>query len=192
MGKRLFSFGQRLRPLGLWGVVVLGLTAGLVAYNAGIGVRWWSASRQVALLAPQVRQGMVVPPINSQGKEQSLAQRERQWDDTRRPFMLSTAEEIVGRIVEASQEAGIRLTAITLGDPQSKAVEGVRYQVQPVSLGVQGDEESLLAFLAILGERLPTSGAFTLSLADLAQSPSAQVQLQVYLSPQPVSAKGGQ
>lgn len=193
MAERPLLFWQRVRAIGPWRSLALVVALGLVTYNALLGVRWWGAERQVASLAIQVRQGLATTPSHTPSAEdrtRELAERERLWQEARQPFLLSAPEDLAQRLVATAQETGASLTSIALGDPQSKSVEGIQYTAQPVTLGLRGEPASLSGFLSRLGVHIPSAAVVAVSLSDLAHSPAAQVQLLVYLSPQPVQ-KGG-
>ncbi|MFN3973819.1 MAG: hypothetical protein ACK4K2_00860 [Dehalococcoidia bacterium] len=185
---------RRLRPLGAWPAMALLVALGLVAYNALLGMRWWSGSQQVASLAIQARQGVgVAPPHtpNAEERAREVAERERQWRQAVQPFLLATPEDLVQALVTAAKEAGVSLTSVALGDTQSNSLEGVQYVAQPVTLGLRGEPAALSGFLSRLGMHLPNSALVSASFSDIAQSPAAHLQLMVYLSPQPTQGKGG-
>jgi len=190
--KELSGLVQRLRLLKPWAVVALLLASALVGYSAYLGARYWGLSRQVAAmdgeLSPLSTAGRRLSPSETALAAQ-LAQQQQRLGELSGLFSFGKAGDVTAVVAATAKEAAVTLASVALGEPQPKVVQGIRYQAQPVAVGLVGKEADVVRFLSLFQEKLPSASITSLQMTSMETAPSAQVQFLVLLSPEPVPEK---
>ena len=88
-------------------------------------------------------------------------------------------------VASTAQESGVALISSSVGDVQTDTLGDMVYQVRPVGITLDGDVINLYRFLTRLQQEIPVVAASKVRLSNLDTSPSAQVQLLFFLSPEP-------
>ena len=84
-------------------------------------------------------------------------------------------------LYKAAIDAGVDISAISCPAPKAVTVGQQSYQVYTVTIGVQGNVESLLRFTSTLGHWLPSVGVKTVTINTNAEGPAdLSLVLEVY------------
>lgn len=174
---------RRVKP---WTLAVTLLAVGLLGYYALLGLRYWNGSQQAASLTQQTRQlsgAGNLPSEESQARE--LQAQEQRLARVLSFFAYPGKMEPAAVVAETAQETPVTLISVVLGDPQPKVKEGIVYQAQPMTIGLQGADSDILRFLDLLSQKMPATSVTNIRITVLETAPSAQVQLIFYMSPAP-------
>ena len=181
---------QRYLPtLNPWIVMVVLTALGLLGYYAVLGIRYLDASRQSDSLAGKIDQ---LPRVTSEGVLQNtglkaeLELQEHKVEELRSLFSYTQTTEILATLSDTAQEARIDLTSMSVGDRTSEILGGSRYSIQPLTLGITGELSRIHRFLSTLHIKLPVTAIRDINMSNLDTTPSAQIQLLLFLSPQNV------
>ena len=176
----------QLQRVKTWKTVAALLAVVLAVYLGLLGVRYVQASRSSASLTQQADElGL---PTHRQAKngdaaQEKIAAQEQKVELLRAAFTYANSDSLVALVAGTSDQASLELLSVTVGDPQSKPVDDMVYQAQPLTVMVQGPLSALSRFLTALHERAPAVEVSSVRLTNLDIKPLAQIQLLFLLSP---------
>ena len=173
-----------------WVAVAVVMAIAFAGYYSYVGVRHWNASQHVNELyglIPVLSENIARSWSEAVGpKEPEQAAGDRH-EDVRALFSYSKADDLVATLAAAAQEATVTLGRLVLEDRRTDSIDGIEYDLQPVSLSLQGDTSRILRFLSLIQEKVPIASVSSVKLAGLDTVPSANVQLLFYQSPRDAS-----
>ena len=181
---RLFPRLSKIKP---WIAVSGTIAVLLLGYYVILGTQYLKASGQVKTLSEQVRQPALQPQQQIPDSAALTAEFETQkqtLEQLRRSFKYPAVDDLLLLISDTAQENRVTVSSLTVVDAQSKVKDGIRFQVQPVSISIQGQTEDIYRFLANLSQKVLVVTVSRLNMAGLGQTPSAQAQLLFHLSPE--------
>ena len=174
-------------------VVSVAVTSAVLLYYGVLGVRYFKAigqanklTEQVDELTLQVRR--IVPDVA--GLETELEQNAERGEELRKQFAYPISEDLLDAITITAEETAVDLRSMSVGDAAPQSVGALEYQVQPITVALQGETQAIVELLSELRKKVPviSVGGVQMSRLD-SKAPSAQVELLFYLSPQPISDK---
>lgn len=178
-----------------WVSLAVLMAVTLLGYYLLLGVRYWQASSKSDQLSAQIQQAsQVVRQILSNGSAQTQvppSSIEEQRQQVQRLFTNERTDTLVSTLSSIAQETGVAMTSLKLGDPKFETTELIRYQLQPVTITLEGTTNNVYLFLTWLQTRVKTveiNDVATKFDQDTAQS---QIQLSFYMSAKEVSGEKG-
>lgn len=175
-----------------WVAAAALLAVVLLGYYGLLGVRYWQATQQVASADTAIRRTTralrgEVPDGAALAAE--LEAQKRRLAEVRGVFAARSTDAVLAALSGAAQEAGVALASVSLSPPRAELRDPFVYQAQPALVLVQGQTTDIYRFLEALHRRVPVADVTGVTLGGLDSSPAAQVQLLLYLEPQPVPEK---
>ncbi len=185
--RRLLS---RLKP---WVGVSVILAVALLGYFLFQGWRYLQASNDVSSLTREIDKIENNPIFKARTGDSASAKPNEQPPEGQRSvakfrslFRHQSVEDLMTIVAETASKAAVDLTSMNPDSPQTAIFGELQYQVQPLSISVEGSTADLYRFLFLLHENIPVVAASDIRIANLGTSPAAQVRLLFYLSPGPV------
>ena len=89
-------------------------------------------------------------------------------------------------VSETAGNSGLDLVSMTAEDVVIVPRGEFQYRVRPISVVLDGSTADVRKFLAVLYNRVPVVVASNARMVNLDSTPSTQIQLRFYLSPEPV------
>lgn len=182
------SYIPRLRP---WALAAVLMATGLLGYYLFLAVSYWGARQSLAATRQEITRlalGLGSAP-NEEAASAQLQSNQQALRTATNLFGYGDTGDVPTTLVATAEEAVIVLTSMAVGDAQAKAEQGIKYQVQPVTLGLRGPEPEINRFVSLLRQKAPAVSVTSIRMGNLATAPEAQVQLIFYASPEPVPEK---
>ena len=183
---------ERLRQVKLWLGFALLLVTGLLSYYSFLGYKYWVASHQVDTLLDrswQLSQSIREEPPQIVALESALKARESRLEELKAIFDQPKTGEMLALLSSVAAESSVELRSASLGEVQPNTAGSIAYRTQPITLGLRGSVTDMTRFLTQLQRQMPGSFTSSFSIANLDGQPSAQIQLLVYRSPEPLPEK---
>ena len=195
MPQNLAELRQMLSRGRPWIVVAVTLAVVLLGYYLVQGWRYWQASGDVSSLTQEISkiQGSINRFARAADKasadtDEQVLEQQRTEEELRSLFSEQSVENLMTIVADTAVKAAVNLTSMTPDATQSEIFGELQYQVQPLSIAVEGDTADLYRFLSLLHGNVPVVSVLDIRIANLEGRPSARVQLRFYLSPGPVEA----
>ena len=186
MGEDLSKLRHSLARVKPWIAVASVAALALLGYFVMQGVEYWQASTDAASSRQEIRdleiKMQAVPGEVKTVADQLKAQQER-LDDLEALFAVSTTDELMGIISATSRESALELKSISSHSTRPEGLGNREYNVQPVSITLEGPVDNFSRFLSLLQQRVPVVAATDLRIGNLGSSPTAKMRLFFYLSP---------
>lgn len=194
MPQRMALLGQRMLRVRPWVAFTVVLAVVLFGYYIMLGAQYWMATTQASSLSNDIQQSSGELKENLPGGKAPLSALElsqRRLEELRASFTYQHTEALMAAISTMAQETKVNLMSITSGDPQGKVVQGIDYQVQPVSVVLQGDPSNISRFLSGLHRKVPVTAVSDITLSLEEVPPRARLQLLFFVLAQSVSEEKG-
>ena len=194
MPKKLEELRPYLAKVKLWAVVAVVFATLVLGFYTLQGVRYWQAWKGINTMTIQIQHisaKLDQGPPETRKVAMELESQERQLRELRSSFDYPDLGQLMGILSTTAWETKVDLPALASGDPNIKELGEIRYQLQPLTLSVQGTTEGIYQFLARLHEKVPVVVAPNISISSPGAGASAQVQLVFYLSPRAISDDEG-
>ena len=182
----------RLQKLNLWLIVAIAIAVVLLGYYGILATRYYRAPEEVPVLENQtvrLTRAMRESLPEEQALKTALESEESYVDALKSLFSYPQTDDMMAIMSATSQETSVTLLSLALGDAQPEIVDGILYQVQPITVTLQGESDSISEFLHVLHQKVPAFGILAIRMANLDDAPSAQIQFRAYLSPESISEK---
>lgn len=177
---------QGLPKVRTW-VLLATLLAVVVLYWAYLGVRYIASAGEASRLEKDVAivmKGLRAPATSPTSLGQVEAADER-FKDLATRFKKHDSETFVAMVYEVADASGVGITALVMGKASAKVEDGVQYQLQPLTLNLNGGTYNVISFLEGLHQQIPALAVADTRLSGSDLEPTAQMQLVLYVSPQP-------
>ena len=182
----------RLQKLNIWLIVAIAIAVVLLGYYGILATRYYRAYEEVPVLEHQtvrLTRAMRESLPEEQALKIALESEESYVDALKSLFSYPQTDDMMAIMSTTSQETSVTLLSLALGDAQPEIVDGILYQVQPITVTLQGESDSISEFLHVLHQKVPAFGILAIRMANLDDAPSAQIQFRAYLSPESISEK---
>ncbi len=189
MERAIEQFRLRLAMSRPWIIIAVILAAGLFLYFAGQGVRYWQARGDNATLQEDIRRlerATGVVPSSADEQEAKLETKNLQLDALLQLFEYPATDTLMSIVSDTAGVAGLDLVSMTAEDVVIEPRGEFQYRVRPISVVLDGSTADVRSFLSVLYDRVPVVVASNARMVNLDTTPSTQIQLRFYLSPEPV------
>ena len=162
---------------------------GLFLYFAGQGVRYWQLTGNNSTVRDDiVRLERATGPLPASAKEQEakLEAKTLQIEALRQLFDYPSTDTLMTIVSDTAGITGLDLVSMTAEDVVIEPRGKLQYRVRPISVIVNGPTAKVREFLSVLYDRVPVVVASNARMVNLDNSPSTQIQLRFYLSPEPI------
>ncbi len=176
----------RVRAWLLW-ATFLGLA--VLLYCAYLAVSYTLSANEAKSLDKKVAvltEGLGAPAA-SQASPAQAEVAEQRLKAIEQLFKRHDSEALAGMVYDAADTSGVEVNALFMGKVSAKVEDGVQYQLQPLTLNINGSSKNVVQFLAALRQRYPAVAVTDGRLSGSGAGPAAQIQLVLYISPQAVS-----
>lgn len=192
MTKNLIELKQSLSRVKPWVAVAAVLTVALLSYYTFLGARYWKASQQAPALDARVQQLLRV--TRQELPEEVIAQTELESAEERlkalrQLFIYPQTDDLLGIVAATAKDARVGLLSMTAGEQQTRTIDGITYQVQPITVSLLGEAGSVFKFISLMHQKVPVLSVARFGVASLDSTPSTNVQMQVLLSPEAAEVK---
>ncbi len=185
---------KRIPKVDPWTAGLALAAAAILVYFGMLGFRYWNASRAVADLNVKARTYTLAAQRQAPDETAASAQAEtqtRQLDRIRNLYTYASADEFISVLASTASASGVSLISVSSADPQARTQGGVQFQVQSVSLRLQGMPDNLYSFLASIQEKVQVASISDVRMTSLEGAAAASVTMLLYTSPQQTSATPG-
>ena len=172
-----------------WVIIAVLAAAALFLYFAGQGVRYWQLSGDNS----SVRDGIArleratgASPEGAADQEAKLDAKRVQLDSLRQLFEYPATDTLMSIVSDTANSSGLNLISMTAEEVVIEPRGELQYRVRPISVVVDGPIGNVREFLSALYDLVPVVVASNAKMVNLDTSPSTQIQLRFYLSPEPV------
>ena len=189
MERAIEQFRLRFATSRPWIIIAVIVAAGLFLYFAGQGVRYWQARGDNATLQEDIRRlerATGVLPSSADEQEAKLETKNLQLDALRQLFEYPAADTLMSIVSDTAGVAGLDLVSMTAEEVVIEPRGEFQYRVRPISVVLDGSTADVREFLSVLYNRVPVVVASNARMVNLDTTPSTQIQLRFYLSPEPV------
>ena len=189
MERAIEQFRLRLASSRPWIIIAVMMAAGLFLYSASQGVRYWQVTGDNATLQEDIRRlerATGVLPSSADAQEAKLAAKTLQFDALLQLFEYPAADTLMSIVSDTAGVAGLDLVSMTAEDVVIVPRGEFQYRVRSISVVLDGSTADVREFLAVLYNRVPVVVASNARMVNLDSTPSTQIQLRFYLSPEPV------
>ena len=180
---------QNMTSVRPWVAVAILIAAPLLIYFAYQGALWYQATEDRTTAREDIERLDLVTrnsPGDTKEQEAQLVATTIQLDNLRRMYEYPFTDKLMSIVSETAREANLDLASMTVDRIKIEPQVTLQYLVQPMSIRLNGTPANVQEFLAALYERVPVVVATNASMVNLSQSPSAQIQLLFFLSPEQI------
>ncbi|MFH1141873.1 MAG: hypothetical protein V1724_09515 [Chloroflexota bacterium] len=180
--RRLRQGLPRVKP---WVVLATLLGMGVFLYWAYLGVRYGATVGEAARLDNEVARlaGSLAQATSKASPGQAELAGER-FEGLAVRFKRYDSEALAGLVYEVAEASGVEVTTLVMGKASAKIEDGVHYQLQPLTLNLNGSNAKVGRFLDDFHQRIPSIVVADARLSGSGAGPTAQMQLVLYVSPQ--------
>ena len=193
MSASVFQLIARLRTANRLVLVLLVIGAGMLAYDAWLGLRYREGlGRGTAALAEAkaLLASARGPSGDVAALEQQLAPSEALLDSRSAVFTYEHTDELFELVATAARDAGVVLSSLNVGGGGRRTVGPLSYRVLSLSLRVSGGAERLYDFVDELSEAAPGVTVRSARLGNLSGAPWAAFEIEIPLDPAPTEGEG--
>ena len=186
---RLRQSMSRVQP---WVVVAVILGVLLIGYYGVLGIRFAKASEERTVFASDIQRtsrALRRNVLQLAALEAELEPRERQLDELLEVFSYPITDDLIAIVSSTADQTGVAVTSMQVGNFTVDIRESTKYLAQPMNVTVEGDTEDLYIFLEALYERVPVTDVVSVGITNVDGSPSSQVTLRFFLSPEAIVEK---
>ena len=151
----------RLQKLNIWLIVAIAIAVVLLGYYGILATRYYRAYEEVPVLEHQtvrLTRAMRESLPEEQALKIALESEESYVDALKSLFSYPQTDDMMAIMSTTSQETSVTLLSLALGDAQPEIVDGILYQVQPITVTLQGESDSISEFLHVLHQKVPAFG----------------------------------
>ena len=180
-------FRARLAAAQPWAVAAVIIAVGLSLYLAAQGVRYWQAAASNATAREGIRRlerSIELPLDGSANREARLETRYFRLESLRQLFDYPATDTLMSIVSDTASAAGLDLVSMTAEEVTIEPRGSLQYHVRPISVMMDGPTANVRDFLALLYDRVPVVAASSARIVNLNTSPSTQLRLRFYLSPE--------
>ena len=180
--KRLSQGLPKVKP---WVVLATLLGIGVFLYWAYLGVSYGAAVGEAARLDNEVARlaGPLAPAAGKASPGQAELAAER-FNALAVRFKRYDSEALAWLVYDVAKASGVDVTTLVMGKASAKVEDGVQYQLQPLTLNLNGSNYKVGRFLDEFHHRIPAVVVADARLSGSGAGSIAQMQLVLYISPQ--------
>ena len=191
MSTSVFQLIERLRAANRVVLVLLVLGAGMLAYDAWLGLRYWDGlsrgtaaqSEAKALLAAARGPSGVAAVIEAQ-----VAPTEELLESRSARFGYEHTDELIELVAATARTSGVARASINIAEAGRRADGPLSYRMLSLTIRVTGGTEAIYGFLDALSEAAPGMTVRSARLGNLSGAPWASLDIDVELDPEPSEA----
>ena len=186
---RLRQSMSRIRP---WVVVAVILGVLLIGYFGVLGIRFTKASESRTVFASDIQRLSRLLRRNDlqlEALEAELQPRERQLNELIDEFDYPITDDLIAIVSGTADQTGVAVTSMQIGNSAFKVRASTRYETQPMTLTLEGGTDELYDFLDLLYDQVPVTDVVGVRITNVDSSPSSQVTLRFFLSPETIVEK---
>lgn len=191
MSTSVFQLIERLRAANRVVLVLLVLGAGMLAYDAWLGLRYWDGlsrgtaaqTEAKALLAAARGPSGVAAVIEAQ-----VAPTEELLESRSARFGYEHTDELIELVAATARTSGVALASINIAEAGRRADGPLSYRMLSLTIRVTGGTEAIYGFLDALSEAAPGMTVRSARLGNLSGAPWASLDIDVELDPEPSEA----
>ena len=191
MSTSVFQLIERLRAANRVVLVLLVLGAGMLTYDAWLGLRYWDGlsrgtaaqSEAKALLAAARGPSGVAAVIEAQ-----VAPTEELLESRSARFGYEHTDELIELVAATARTSGVALASINIAEAGRRADGPLSYRMLSLTIRVTGGTEAIYGFLDALSEAAPGMTVRSARLGNLSGAPWASLDIDVELDPEPSEA----
>ena len=188
MNSSLRDIGNQLAKVKPWIALAIVVGLGLLGYYGFLGMTYLGASEDVSALESEIRAVSATlrrPPPDAEALQGELELQEKRLSAVRGLSSNLHSDDLVGILAATARETDVFLSRIGIGDGATELLDGVRYQIQPMSLNLVGKEtRDIFQFLTSVQQKVPLTSVPTINITSSDAELAAQVQIEFFLSPQ--------
>ena len=183
--RRLSQGLPRVKP---WVVLATLLGMGVFLYWAYLGVSYGATVGEAARLDNEVARlaGPLAPAAGKASPGQAELAAER-FNALAVSFKRYDSEALAGLVYDVAETSGVDVTSLVMSKASAKIEDGVLYQLQPLTLNLNGSNDKVGRFLDEFHQRIPAIVVADARLSGSDAGSTAQMQLVLYVSPKAAS-----
>ena len=188
MSTNLLQLMGRLMAVNRLALVLLVAGAGMFAYDAWLGLRYWdglsrgtAAQTEAKALVASARG----PSGIRGGFEQQLARDEALLESRSSRFSYAHTDELIELVATAARASGVALESVNVAEAGRRAAGPLSYQVLALTVRVSGDTERIYGFVGALSAAAPGMTVRGARLGNLSSAPWASLEIDFQLDPAP-------
>ena len=183
-----------LSGLKVWGVVAVLAALVITGFYGFQGYRYWNAwsgeksmSKEVQRINTKLSQE--IPEVAS--TETSRERQEQRLEDLQSSYFQSSVGTIMKTVSATARKTNVELSSLSAGDPIYEPVGGLEYEVQGLTVSAEAPTQNLYQFIERLSNSMPMMEVAAITIGNLGEKATAQLQLAFYLSPRLVTEEEG-
>lgn len=170
-----------------WAAVAMLLTAVILVIYGYQAFNYWSSWSKTGSLTTRTdtltrilsREEPSLEAIAGQ-----LESSERQLEQLRQAFDYASVDSMISMLSTTASSVGVGLASISVSDPALDEIDGIRYQIQPITVTVLGSPPGIFSFLESFSEPAPSAVVSSFQIGGLDSDAVAKLSIKFYLSPQ--------
>lgn len=193
MERAIEKFRRRLSTSRPWVTAAVIVAACLFLYFAGQGIRYLQATRENASIRKDIgrlERATGQLPAEYGEQEATLERKNLQLETLHGLFEYPATDDLMRIVSDTAGNTGLDLVSMTADVVVIEPRGNLRYRVRPISVVLDGPAANVREFLSALYDRVPVLVASQARMVNLDTSPSTQIQLRFYLSPEPIPDDG--
>ena len=188
MSTNVFQLIWRLRTANHLALVLLVVGAGMFAYDAWLGLRYWNGlgrgtaaqTEATALLAAAREPSGVMAAF-----DQRLAEDEALLESRSAGFSYAHTDELIELVATAARASGVALESVNVAEAARRGAGPLSYRVLALAVRVSGDTERIYDFVGALSAAAPGMTVRNARLGNLSSAPWASLDIEFQLDPAP-------
>ena len=188
MSISIFELIGRLRTANRLLLVLLVAGAGMLAYDASLGLRYWDGLSRGTAAQTEARALLASarPPSGAMAElEAQLAPSEALLESRSAGFAYEHTDELIELVAATARETGVALASINVAEAGRRAAGPLSYGVLALTIRVSGSTQSIYGFVDALSEAAPGMRVRSARLGNLSGAPWASFEIDVPLDPEP-------
>lgn len=193
MERVIQQFRRKIAAAQPWAVAAVIVAAGLSLYLAAQGVRYLQVAGNNSSVRENIgrlERATAPPPDHATQQEARLEINDFRLENLRRLFDYPATDTLMSIVSDTAGTTGLDLVSMTAEEVTIEPRGSLQYHVRPISVILDGPTDNIQEFLALLYDRVPVVAASGARIVNLDSTPSTQLRLRFYLSPEPISEEG--
>ena len=188
MSTSVFALIKRLRTANRLFLVLLVAGAGMLAYDASLGLRYWNGVSGGSAAQTEARALLASarPPSGVMAQlEQQLAPTEALFESRSAGFSYEHTDEVIELVATTARNAGVALASINVVEAGRRTSGPLSFGLFALTIRVSGSTEDIYRFLDELSEAAPGMRVRGARLGNLSGGPWASFEIDIPLDPAP-------
>lgn len=193
MEESIRQFREKIAAARPWVVATVIVAAGLTLYFAAQGARYWQVTginSSVRADIGRLERSIGRPVDGTSKRETRLEINTFRLENVLRLFVYPATDTLMSIVSDVAGTTGLDLVSMTAEEVTIEPRGSFEYRVRPISVILDGPTANVQEFLALLYDRVPVVVASSARIVNLDSSPSTQLRLRFYLSPEPIPKEG--